>query len=119
MVSTRRAYFLVKDPHWTFLWWSLPTDAAESLDPYEPLYVRVHDVTDILFDGRNSHWCFDFPVGRETDHWYLCLPVSNRGYCAEIGLKTQDVFIPLVRSNAVFLPPDAPSNRSDESWVKR
>jgi uncharacterized protein len=118
MESEARAYFLVKDPHWTLVWWHLPATALRILAPSEPLYLRVHDVTDISFDGRNSHSYFDLDVGRATDHWYLYLAVANRVYCAEVGRKTENGFLSLVRSNAAFLPADGPSARTDETWVR-
>jgi hypothetical protein len=114
-----RAYFLVKDPHWTFVWWGLPAALLAALGPEEPLWLRVHDVTDIVFDGTNSHHHFDIRVGRLTDHWYLRLDVPNRVYCAEIGHKVGGVFVPLVRSNAAVLPPDAPCAQTGETWVRR
>jgi hypothetical protein len=110
-----RAYFLVKDPHWTFVWWSLP---GTVLGADEPLYLRLHDVTDILFDGTNSHSHFDINVGGITDHWYLRLEVPNRVYCAEVGRKAGDVFVPLVRSNAAVLPPEGPAPQTGETWVR-
>lgn len=119
MNSAARAYFLVKDPHWTFVWWELPPAALTALAPDEPLYLRVHDVTGVVFDGGNSHGHFDIQVGRITDHWYLRLEVSDRVYCAELGCKAGGVFIPLVRSNAAALPPDGPSPQAGETWARR
>jgi hypothetical protein len=119
-----RFYFLPKDPHWSFLWWELSPETIYRLgvemgrDPrHTPFWLRIHDVTDILFDGSNSHGYFDVAVTGYTDHWYLHLPDSNRVYCAEAGFRTEaGRFFPAVRSNALFLPRDRPSDRTDECW---
>lgn len=118
-----RLYFLPKDPHWTFLWWELSPEIfycsgqAMGSDPRKaPLCLRIHDVTDILFDGHNSHNYFDVIV-TGADHWYLHLPYANRVYCAEIGFRSEDGrYFPAVRSNTLFAPRAGPSERTDELW---
>jgi hypothetical protein len=107
--------FLVKDPHWTFLWWDRSASEAwvasrrSEWNAHEPrLCLRIHDVTDILFDGQNSHSFFDVDVVGDTDHWYLRVPVAGRNYCAELGYKVKDRFMMVARSNSISLPKDGP-----------
>lgn len=113
--SEQGVLFLVKDPHWTFLWWELSEarlqDVSERLGGpviEAQFCLRIHDVTDIIFDGHNSHSSFDVEVVGATDHWYLHVPVAGRNYCAELGLKSGEQFVVAARSNTAWLPQDGP-----------
>jgi len=118
-----RLYLLIKDPHWTFLWWDLQPATVERLkrelgdrDERAGFVLRIHDVTDILFNGFNSHHSFDVPVRDWTDHWYLFIPNAGRNYCAEVGFKVDGCFLPAVRSNTAFLPRECPAAANSERW---
>jgi len=118
-----RVYFLAKDPHWTFIWWDIAPETIDKLKTEQGLdlstarlTLRVHDVTDIIFDGGNSHFFFDIDVIGNTDHWYLDIWTCNRNYCVEVGLKQAGWFHPIVRSNTVALPSDHPSGAWEERW---
>jgi hypothetical protein len=81
------------------------------------LYLRVHDITNIIFDGHNSHSQFDVEVSGASGHWYLRIPESGRVYCVEVGFKAGGLsFIPAARSNPLWLPRDGPSGSSEEHW---
>lgn len=83
----------------------------------ERFTLRVHDVTDVDFDGNNSRGYFDVDVVGETDHWYQHLAVSNRTYRVEVGLKAESGrFCMLARSNPLTLPRDCPSDCDEERW---
>lgn len=105
-----RIYFLVKDPHWTFLWWELSPEtvqrvAAQHGGNLGQLVLRIYDVTHILFDGKNAHSWFDVEVDSDTDNWYLDLGESNRNYLAEVGYRgTSGHFTPCARSHSIYLP---------------
>lgn len=109
-----RMYFLVKDYRWTFIWWHITSDEIETarMELTEkvcfPLFVlRIYDVTDIIFNGDNAHGFIDVEVLGPTDNWYLNVPESGRNYVAEAGFREPGGrFVPVVRSNAVFVPPD-------------
>jgi hypothetical protein len=122
MPQKSRIYFLVKDPHWTFLWWEIPRAAVEQVTARhgsiaERMTLRIYDVTHIIFDGSNAHYSFDLDVSMDTDHWYLNIWASDRNYCAEIGFKSAEgVFFPVVRSNTIYLPRDRPSDSTEETW---
>jgi hypothetical protein len=117
-------WFLLKDPHWAFLWWELSPTTTYKIKENRTttgdteLWLRVHDVTDILFNGQNSHWYLDLQVQGNTGHWYLRVPSSNRVYCAELGCKRDDgQYRPLLRSDPVFVPRSGPSDWFDERWA--
>lgn len=120
-----RVYFLVKDPHWTWIWWQV---TPETIDKTKALIgegaaqaqftLRILDVTDIIFDGKNSHRFFDVEVHFFTDHWYLRIGESDRNYCVQVGFKVEGQFYPMVRSNTLSLPRDHPSDSTEEQWSK-
>ena len=105
-------YFLVKDPHWTFLWWELTQEtlqcyAVQNDNTTNQLILRISDVTHIIYDGKNAHSWFDVEVRIKTNHWYLYIGESNRNYVAEIGFRKPDgLYIPYARSHSIYLPRD-------------
>ena len=111
-----RIYFLVKDPHWTFLWWQLAPETVQRVaeqNSGQPgqLVLRIYDVTHILFDGSNAHAWFDVDVFFETNYWYLNIGASDRNYLAEVGYRRADgQFTPCARSHSIYLPRDHPSD---------
>src|SRR5215211_6436706 len=106
ILTRDRIYFVLKDPHWSFIWWQV--NWAQISSPGARV-IRVHDVTDIIFDGHNSHHYVELNNIDATDHWYFQLPLPARNYCAEIGIKTDTDFSAVVRSNTLFVPRAEPS----------
>lgn len=116
--TSDRIYFLLKDPYWSFIWWQVNWIEAEKkiFDPGAQV-IRVHDVTDIIFDGHNSHRYVELENIDSTDHWYFQLPLPARNYCAEIGIKTGPYFTVIARSNTLFVPRGGPSASREERWT--
>jgi hypothetical protein len=122
MTNRNRLIFLVKDPHWTFLWWELSPASLRQViedqrgDPGQ-LILRIYDVTHLLFDGQNAHLVFDVELDRSVDHYYLNIWAADRNYLAEIGLRyPPEIFHPLARSHSIYLPREHPSTTGEESW---
>jgi len=120
------AFLLPKDPDWLFLFWEitgLTYDYIKSQNGYDifdrsKTIVRLHDTTNIIFDGFNSHSYTDTDIVFEAKSWYLRAPKAGRAYVADIGIITpQGRFILLARSNAVTLPPGQVSDKIDEKWM--
>ncbi len=118
-----RLYFLAKDPNWTFLWWEVSQEtkrriaAALGVEPHEMgRRLRVHDITDVHFDGSNAHAFFEISVNQEADHWYLHLDSPGRIYCAEFGFCAGLEFHVAIRSAALFRPPGYASSRFGEGF---
>lgn len=110
-------YFLAKDPHWTFVRWSVSAEILEQrrLQAFGrreggDLVIRVHEVTGLRWNLgkciKDSLGFFDVPITVNTDHWYLHIEKSGRCYCIELGLKLDGVFAPLLTSNCLTLPLD-------------
>lgn len=124
ILTNGRIYFLLKDPHWAFIWWQVdwPTAAHHALgrnllpSPRCAAF-RVHDVTDIIFDGENSHGYVELTESIDrTDHWYFNIQTAGRNYCAEVGIKGEQSWFPIARSNTLFVPRDGPSASRAQNW---
>lgn len=122
ILTNDRIYFLLKDPHWAFIWWQVAWPNVTQPDLERSLNLRcaalrVHDVTDIIFDGENSHGYIELTDGIDrTDHWYFNIPSAGRNYCAEVGIKREWRWFPIARSNTLFVPRDGPSASSVQNW---
>ncbi|PIQ28988.1 hypothetical protein COW36_18690 [bacterium (Candidatus Blackallbacteria) CG17_big_fil_post_rev_8_21_14_2_50_48_46] len=97
------------DPWQYYLYWDFDTATLEKVKQYlaweETFVLRSYDVTSIAFDGSNAHSSWDaicHPLIRE---WYINSPVHDRHVCVELGVMLEDGFVPLLRSNTVYIAP--------------
>jgi hypothetical protein len=113
---------MVRDPHWCYVYWDLSLGLmeakAKTINEKYDLVLRVYDVTDINFNGSNSHKYVDIQVNGEAGNWYINVWETNRSYIVDIGYKTASgKFIVLARSNAIIAPSDDISQHTDEEWM--
>lgn len=103
-----RAVLMVRDPFWVYGYWDLSeeTQMRARQEGGQRMALRVHDVTDILFNGANSHYSFDILMPFEGQRvWYFNVPTDGRTYLYQVGyLRADKRFIPLVTSNAGATP---------------
>lgn len=117
-------YFLLKDPYWAYFCWRLPPPTLAAArqrlgdaDGQAPLRLRVHDVTDIVFDGGNSHHCYDVAAVAPKGDWYWNVPAPARVYCGELVLVAADGHREVVlRSRPLAVPRDRPDAVANERW---
>lgn len=124
--GSTRLVLMVRDPYWIHAYWEIAEDISDivttELGPQgwstSRRVLRVHDVTDIEFDGNNSHRCMDIDIGDVATNWYINVDRPNRSYCAELGLMGPDGrFVCLSRSNTVRTPRAGVSEIIDEEWM--
>ena len=113
---------MTRDPHWCYVYWDLSLglmeSKAKSIKEKYDLVLRVYDITDVNFDGSNSHKFIDIQVNGEAGNWYINVWDAGRSYIVDIGYKTASgKFILLARSNAVIAPSDDVSQHTDEEWM--
>lgn len=122
--SQNRVIFLLKDPHWSFVWWSLTFDAISAArsafhgcESDIVFTIRILDITNACFNSKPSQDSFDIQVKGCTDHWYVHISVSNRTYIAQIGFKSESGFyMPIAISNPLNIPRDCISECTVECW---
>jgi hypothetical protein len=124
--ESTRIVLMVRDPFWMHAYWEIAEDISDivttALGPEGWLAsrktLRVHDVTDIKFDGSNAHRSVDIDIHEHATNWYINVDRPNRSYCAELGLIGSDGrFLCLSRSNTVRTPRAGASEVIDEEWM--
>lgn len=113
---------MARDPYYAFTYWEVTSqryeDTKRLLGPDVRLVLRVYDVTDIHFDGKNARSYFDIEVYDMTGSWYININRPSRSFCIDLGALSSDGrFLTLVRSNAVTMPRDTVSDVVDEEWM--
>jgi len=96
-------------PNRLFCQWNLEERFSEAMqNAYElPLNkevadLRLYDVTDIIFNGKNAHSVHIFKVPMADGFWHISGLKPNRTYLCEIGFITvKNDFFPLLRSQPV------------------
>lgn len=111
---------MVRDPYWIFCYWEILSNEIEESQNKETdakAILRIHDITNIEFNGRNAHYFFDSEAVSLRGSQYINLKKPNRTYCVEIGIKTADSFNCLARSGSVMTPPAWISESMEEYWT--
>ena len=115
----------VRDPRWIHAYWEVTRATYERLkdELKDEFYrvkrvLRVYDVTQVIFDGKNAHRFFDIQINEHSNNWYIDTASPGRSWCVDFGLLLADGrFIMLVRSNTVCTPVEGPSWITDEEWM--
>jgi hypothetical protein len=121
-----RITILARDPWWIFSYWEIRRDKEEeavrkieaSGDAVARSILRVYDVTDIVFNGRNAHAYFDIDLRGLANSWYINVNQPDRAWVVEIGIiSKKGAFHPLARSNSVKTPRFGMSDQLDAEWA--
>ncbi len=115
----------VRDPRWIHAYWEIKGSTYERLknELKDEFYrakriLRVYDVSQIIFDGKNAHRFFDIQISEGANNWYIDTGGPGRSWCVDLGLLLTDGrFITIVRSNTVCTPIEGPSGLMDEEWM--
>ena len=115
----------VRDPWWLHSYWEVTPQTIDSLknslgDTFysAKIVLRVYDVSNIHFNGKNANRFFDIEVNYDISSWYIDTAGPGRSWCVDIGLRLPNgEFIRIARSNIVHTPIDGPSWITDEQWM--
>jgi len=117
---------LVRDPWWMFSYWEIRKEKQEEIvrkietsgDSVSRSVLRVYDVTDISFNGKNAHSYFDIELKGLASNWYINVNTPDRAFVVEIGIVSKKgIFYPLARSNMVRMPRFGMSDQLDAEWM--
>jgi hypothetical protein len=117
---------LPRDPSWAYTYWeiadSTKTDLrnkhGDTLFSSGQLTLRVYDITDVVFTGKNAHNFFDITVTEYSENWYINMPEVNRSWIVDLGIKLANgEFIVIARSNAINMPHHGISPITDAQWA--
>lgn len=121
-----RLRLMARDPNWVHAYWHVsPEDEKEAKKNLGHKYeksqkvLRMHDVTNVKFNGKNANRSFDIDVHPEAKNWYVDMWHDNVSYCAQFGLRTDEgEFYPLTDSNFVHTARSSYSDRSELIWME-
>jgi hypothetical protein len=67
--------------------------------------IRIYDVTDIIFDGKNAHHFYEVSIPLNNGQWFIKGLAANRSYIAELAVLIPTAgYFPLFRSNCLQTP---------------
>jgi hypothetical protein len=115
-----RIIFLTRDPYWAFAYWEIDdkTIAAIKSDiNFEGLFLRIHDIKLIDFNGSNSNFYFDIPVLLSDRKWYINVPHANSVYIIELLYSSKGENKIIATSNVISTPREDISDAVDEEWA--
>jgi hypothetical protein len=114
---------IARDPNFIYAYWDFTQqdfDRARnelgSRGRDAQLVLRVYDITLVRFNGSNANHTWDLDVDGSIKNWYVHVWQDNAEYCAELGVRGDNDFIPLTRSNLAHTPPKTSSKRADLIW---
>jgi hypothetical protein len=116
-----RVVLMVRDPFWVHAYWDVTpkTIARTHAQGGQRMALRVYDVTELVFDGKNAHSWFEIPAAEYVRNWNIQVPVDGRNYLAELGWVTAEGrFLPVLRSNVVDVPIGRPSPVIADKFVE-
>ena len=117
---------LVRDPWWIFVYWEIRHDKeADSIkklkdagDGPDKYILRVYDVTNVDFNGKNARSHFDVELKGVSNSWYINVNSPGRLWVVDIGMLTKrNYFCLLARSNTVRTPRYGASEKLDAEWI--
>lgn len=115
-----RLILLAVNPTLVFAFWDLSKSTYDKLAQSGNVILRLYDVTYIEFDGTNAHRIFEAGVHLGMcRNYYFNLPTAGADYLAELGYKTENNFVPVLRSNLCRTPSASPAQTSRQRWYVR
>lgn len=117
---------LVRDPWWIFAYWEIGPDREKDIvrkiasagEKAAGSILRIYDVTDISFNGRNAHSFFDIGLRGLANNWYINVNAPDRAWVVDIGVVTdKGNFYLLARSNTIRTPRFGMSDKFDAEWA--
>ena len=117
---------LVRDPWWLFSYWEVRKDKEGEVirqiekagGSPEKSILRVYDVTDVNFNGKNANSLFDIELKGLASNWYINVGAPDRSWIVDIGVITKrGEFYVLARSNVVRTPRFGMSDQLDAEWM--
>lgn len=106
------AVLLVQGPSCLAMHWHIQKETMDMVamhlnKPWEQVnkLIRLHDVTDMIFNGTFSHKHVEIQLPEMTNNWQFYPLQSERSYIAEYGVASrEEQFIPVIRTEAVYTP---------------
>jgi len=100
-------YVVPRDPEWIFCYWDLSRETirhyfTQSVD--SKLYIKISDVTNIIYDGSNANRYLLYEIPYGTKNWYAFVDAPEKDFIVEIVVKSRYGFLPILRSKTIRMP---------------
>lgn len=107
------------DPTKMFVYWDLSSETINYFlqNKIKDFYIRVSDVTEIIYNGYNANLYWLEKCRIEIGNWYIYLDQGGRNFCVEIGYVDQGVFNIIAKSNSVMIAPGKASQVISDTFV--
>lgn len=107
------------DPTKMFVYWDISSETIDNLvaNNIRDFYIRVNDVTGILYNGYNANLFWMERCQIEVGDWYIYPQQGGRNFCVELGYVYQGEFNILARSNTIKVAPGKASNVVADTFV--
>ncbi|MFO7882458.1 MAG: DUF4912 domain-containing protein [Kosmotogaceae bacterium] len=103
------------NPHWVHVYWDFSENTKKKIEKYE-LKLRLHDVTNVIFDGDNANRTKETTINSYPGNWYFEVNFAGANYLAEIGYYAEG-FKRLLISNVITTPRNFPVYGKHETWA--
>ncbi|MFZ3588152.1 DUF4912 domain-containing protein [Bacillus sp. DJP31] len=108
---------MVKNATTIYTYWELSSIKKSFLEhhfgqewSFLPKFLKVYDVTSLVFNGQNAHFECEIPLPEMINNWFITELEPNRTYIADLGIKTdQGAFFTILRSNSIETPRNSPN----------
>ena len=117
---------LARDPWWIYTYWEIRKDKEEDIkrniesnqDSPDRSILRVYDITNVNFNGKNANSFFDIDLKGLANNWYINVGNPDRAWVVEIGIVSKKGnFYVLARSNVIKTPRFGMSDQLDAEWM--
>ncbi|MBM7660838.1 hypothetical protein JOC85_001610 [Bacillus mesophilus] len=111
-----RMHVLVKNSSTIYVYWEISDIKLSFLQhtfkkgySQLPKFIKIYDVTSVIFNGSNAHRQCEISLPEMTNNWFVSDLEPNRTYVAEYGVKTDHGnFFTVLRSNPIDTPRNSP-----------
>lgn len=107
------------DPTKMFIYWDLASETINYFidNKIKDFYIRVNDVTGIIYDGFNANLYWLEKCHIEIGNWYIYLDQGGRNFCVELGYINNGNFNVINRSNTVMVASGRASEIISDTFV--
>jgi len=112
--------FMVWDPFWGYAYWEIKKETYENAcllcEKEVSFTMRVYNITYRDYIGKGEYnYFFDIEIGnRRIGSWYIDLGKPDNVFILEIGVKTDNGFYTILRSNIDKTPRNSFSDFANE-----
>lgn len=103
------------NPKWVYAYWDFSAKTKKKIEKFE-LKLRLHDVTNVIFDGNNANLTKEASISLDPGNWFFEVDFAGANYVVEIGYYEKG-FQRIMISNVISTPRNFPKYGKHETWA--